>query len=740
MSRKSLGTLTLDLVARTGGFVQGMSKAERESAKWRRQVERDLKKVSADLQRTAKVAAGVVAAGGAAIAAMTKKGLDAVSTQATLARSLDTTFDSVTALQLAFSDAGIDNFEASVNRLTRRLGAGELGRGAALQVVKELKLDLQELANVEADERLAIIAHRIQEVSTNSQTAARYAQDLGFEQREAAQFFMQGGDAIRAYRKEVDDFGLALSAIDATKVELPTAEFQRTGRIFTAINQQLAVQVAPLLGSISGLLLDTARDAGGMGDAIESVFDRAVIAGINTASSVRSVFNQIQDSVEDVWSGFQALPPWAQEVGIAGALIGGKKGILVVAALSKAAEDTKVTAAWFAAMTEGDVGFYEWLTSGNAEAKERLKELGYDVDEIKAKAEGPSIIGSLFGPREDGDEWAEEMIARYRRMQDEARKAAEEALESQRKLDREGVSGGVLIDSEGIEKELSALERAAVTWNMAAKDVKVYDLALKGATESQINQAKALLEYTEIQERQAKINEEAAGIAESLRTEEERILSSYERRRQIILDNTKITGEAQTELLRRLEEERNEQLLEINGGYWQRYLAAMEDNLMSFDQMSANVLENLGRSFGDTFESMIFDAESLGDSFRKMAEGMARSMVNALGEMAGQWLVYQVVKSAAIEDTSSLADTEMIANATATAAQAAIAAYASTAAIPISGPSAAPGAMASALSATAPYVAAVTAAVGMAHVVLGCNPRVQNCVAYGLHIVLSTKH
>src|SRR5690625_6225469 len=81
------------------------------------------------------------------------------------------------------------------------------------------------------------MADRIQEVSTNSQTAARYAQDLGFEQREAAQFFMQGGDAIRAYRKEVDDFGLALSAIDATKVELATAEFQRTGRIFTAINQ-----------------------------------------------------------------------------------------------------------------------------------------------------------------------------------------------------------------------------------------------------------------------------------------------------------------------------------------------------------------------------------------------------------------------------------------------------------------------------------------------------------------------
>src|SRR5690625_1444728 len=632
MSRKSLGTLTLDLVARTGGFVQGMSKAERESAKWRRQVERDLKKVSADLQRTAKVAAGVVAAGGAAIAAMTKKGLDAVSTQATLARSLDTTFDSVTALQLAFSDAGIDNFEASVNRLNRRLGAAELGRGAALQGVKELKLDLQELANVEADERLAIIADRIQEVSTNSQTAARYAQDLGFEQREAAQFFMQGGDAIRAYRKEVDDFGLALSAIDATKVELPTAEFQRTGRIFTAINQQLAVQVAPLLGSISGLLLDTARDAGGMGDAIESVFDRAVIAGINTASSVRSVFNQIQDSVEDVWSGFQALPPWAQQDGIAGALIGGQKGILVVAALSKAAEDTKVTAAWFAAMTEGDVGFYEWLTSGNAEAKERLKELGYDIDEIKAKAEGPSIIGSLFGPREDGDEWADEMIARYRRIQDEARAAAEEALESQRKLRDSSGTGGALVDSEGIEREISALERAAATWGMSANEVKLYDMTVQGATDSQLAHAQAIMRNIEAMEREAearrkvieeqkRIDKQVAGVLDFLKAEEERLADSYEERRRIIVDSSILAEEEKAGAVLALNERLNADMMAMEHA---RQSAMLTSYGTLFDSIGGLAEQFAGEQSGIARAMFaVSKAFAIADAIVKIQQGIA---------------------------------------------------------------------------------------------------------------------
>lgn len=40
MAGKSLGTLTIDLIAKVGGFVQGMDKAERASQKWSAQVKR----------------------------------------------------------------------------------------------------------------------------------------------------------------------------------------------------------------------------------------------------------------------------------------------------------------------------------------------------------------------------------------------------------------------------------------------------------------------------------------------------------------------------------------------------------------------------------------------------------------------------------------------------------------------------------------------------------------------------
>ncbi|QOU44136.1 hypothetical protein [Klebsiella pneumoniae] len=53
MAGKSLGTLTIDLVAKVGGFVSGMDKAERASAKWSKQVQDDVAKSSAALNSCA---------------------------------------------------------------------------------------------------------------------------------------------------------------------------------------------------------------------------------------------------------------------------------------------------------------------------------------------------------------------------------------------------------------------------------------------------------------------------------------------------------------------------------------------------------------------------------------------------------------------------------------------------------------------------------------------------------------
>lgn len=244
-------------------------------------------KLRESTKQLAKYGAAATAAAGAAAIALTAQGLKAVDAQAKLARSLDTTIDSLRSLQLAAGDSGLDGMEGSLARLNRRLGAAEMGMGDAAKSVDALGLNLEELSAMDVDERLAAIADAIRDSGVSMQQAARHAQNLGFEQAEAAAFFMQGGDAIRAYRQEVQDLGLALTDIDAAKVEIANDAFSRMGLLTEGLAQQMAVQAAPFIEAISESITDTVKEMGGLGQIAEGTFDFIIDAAGFVADAIR---------------------------------------------------------------------------------------------------------------------------------------------------------------------------------------------------------------------------------------------------------------------------------------------------------------------------------------------------------------------------------------------------------------------------------------------------------------------
>lgn len=194
-----------------------------------------------------------------------------------------------------------------------------------------------------------------------------------------------------------------------------------------------------------------------------------------------------------------------------------------------------------------------------------------------------------------------------------------------------------------------------------------------------------------------------------LLTEEEELKQSYERRKEEILKATEITELERQDLLQRLTEDFNERMGEITGeGHWERWLESTREAMLTFDEIATNALDQFSSSFGEAFEKMIFDSESMGDAFTALAQTMARGIINALGQMAAQWLAYQAVQLLIGKTTAAAAAGSKIAEAAASQQMAALNAYASTAAIPVVGPAAAPGAAAAALAATAPFVTAIT--------------------------------
>lgn len=149
----------------------------------------------------------------------------------------------------------------------------------------------------------------------------------------------------------------------------------------------------------------------------------------------------------------------------------------------------------------------------------------------------------------------------------------------------------------------------------------------------------------------------------------------------------------------------------------QNFVDQSQDLYSLAEGQMTSLLGTMQSTISSNFMSMLDGTKSVGDAFADMARGMGQAVIQALVDMAAQWLVYQGVQLLVGKTTQAAGAASVAATAHATALQAGIAAFASTAAIPIVGAAAAPAAMAAALAITVPMATAVSglALAGMAH-------------------------
>lgn len=688
-----LGTLTLDLIAKIGGFTGPMDKASKKT----KQFSDDAKKYG-KAAGAAIGAAGVAAAAGIALIVNAQR--DLIDQQAKAAQMLDTTYASMANLKRAgeLGGVGMEKISAAGRQLNLNIGKAIQGTDLQVEAFARLGLSAQKIYDLPLDQRIATINQALRDNVQASERAAVAADIFGAKNAKAIQQLDPATIAEAA--RQVELFGLNLSDVDVAKVELANDAFSTFGLLSDGIAKQLTVELAPILKAVADEFLNAAEEAGGLGTVVqETTRDvvRAMAFVADAGDGVGRVFSTVATTLVGMY---------ATAVGDVNAL-----SAAVARGLSKLPDFAG--GAGFARQTEQ---YGQAAANSYSVAEQALQKLR---DNLETPLAGQALLAAYDSAQAAAESAAVATIA--------GRKEVAESGDAFVAVETKKVAAArKTVDAIG--NQIRALELQVETLGMSSDEATLFKLALDGATDSQLRQADAALQSVAAYEAQTKaleaakdaqadINKEALSIIESLQSEEESIQKSYERRRQIILDNTIATGEAQTEALRKLEEKRNEDLLAINGSYWENYLAAAEEALTSFDELAGSVVENFSAQFGNAFEAMVFDAQSLEDAVSGMAESMARSVINALGQMAAQWLAYQVVQMLVGKTTQASAAATMIANATATAGQASLAAFASTAAIPIIGPAAAPGAAAIAAGLTAPMVAGISTAAlsGMAH-------------------------
>ena len=301
----ALKPLTVKIGADTSGLEKGMAAAGKRVAVF-----------------SAAAVAGLAAVGGGLVL-LTKQGLTFADSQAKAARSIDGTIDGLRALQIAGGDAGLEvgGMTRELQTMTRELAKVADGAGGpAADALDKLGLSADALGKMDVDQRLAAISDSARRLGMSAGQTSALLQSLGIRNRDFANVIMQGGDAIRAARQEVEDFGLSLDQDAVAKIEMANDAMSRFSFVAESLRNQLAVNVAPALLNAAQRFQEMAKEGGPLATAISQIADAfgTLVDTLLQESVITSATNALVGMAQAV--GFLA-ENFGVIIGVAGALL-----------------------------------------------------------------------------------------------------------------------------------------------------------------------------------------------------------------------------------------------------------------------------------------------------------------------------------------------------------------------------------------------------------------------------------
>lgn len=260
MAGKSLGTLTLDLVAKVGGFVSGMDKAERASQQWAKQVQKDAAettKAFASIGSATVALAGAVGVAGFQLLKSTSK---QIAETDRWAKSLNISTQELLSWQFAAEKAGVSGEQMAdiFKDIGDKIGDAVLNKsGEAVDALNALGLSAEKLSKVSPDKQLLAIGESLGKISTNAEKTT-ILESLGNDLSKLLPLFDNNNEKLKQFLSLAKDFGVApdpASIDDLVKVNQIFEDIEAQVRgLKLEISAGLAkVDLSPLTDSLDQL-------------------------------------------------------------------------------------------------------------------------------------------------------------------------------------------------------------------------------------------------------------------------------------------------------------------------------------------------------------------------------------------------------------------------------------------------------------------------------------------------------
>lgn len=487
MASRSLGTLTLDLIAKVGGFVAGMDAAERRSEKWRKEVEKNAAKVGAAIG--AATAAGITAL--AALTVSTVRNANEIANLASVANASTTEFQKYAAgakLVGIEQEKLADIFKDVNDKVGDFLNTG----GGALadffeNVAPKVGVTADQFRNLSGPQALGLYVSSLEKAKVSQSDMTFYLEAIASDAtallpllRNNAEGFKTFGDAAQAAGAILDEKTIK----SASELQAATWLVEQST---TGLKNQLTSALIPVLSDFATKLLDVSTDGTSMvavGEFLVTTLKLVAGAAVATVGAFQLVGKSIAGAAAVASSAFEGIT-WLE---IASGPAGWAKRF--VQNLDGVKASTSVFAEDMVGSGKKIVEVLEFIgNAGTGDVNGRVKELAKLLDDLRKK----NKTGTFEAP-------GKEVEAAAKRRQ------------------------------QAVTSLISSLQLEAATVGMTADEQKLYRLELDGATASQLAQAKAAIETVESFKKQQKAQEDYKKLVQDLRTDEERLLDTTKER------------------------------------------------------------------------------------------------------------------------------------------------------------------------------------------------------------------
>ena len=270
---------------------------------------------------------------------------------------------------------------------------------------------------------------------------------------------------------------------------------------------------------------------------------------------------------------------------------------------SSAIKEVKATAEWAAALSVGQIGFWEWMTTGSDEAQIRLKEINEEIQAILTTDMSGKII-KIVRPPDEAPKRTRSEIAAEKRATARAKKQFDAVRESMRS-EEQAIQDSYVSRNRIIYDNTQASSEYQKKLIMRSKELYAEDLSAYEASKT----------------------EEVNSLISSLMTEEEAIKASYDRRMKIATEGTFDNEEERAQTIARIKEDMDAQIAVINEAKQLEY-NTIRDSLRSEEEA---ILDSYNERRALILASTVATAEEKAELIKRLNEEFAE---DALGEFA----------------------------------------------------------------------------------------------------------